>query len=206
MTILDTFRDEARQRGALGPQEVVTLQTAFRVVRDMPYARSTAPDADTVAREWRGTATGKHTLLAALLDALGYDASVMLATQFFSATSTPWLPPHLLEETRERPVPDVHAFLRICHDPVEDEWMTVDATWPLTTRDLGLPVNEMLQPGVDQRIGCDIEELFHVPEDEDPAEVAANILALHAGDEADRRETFLDAIGEWLAANTGGVR
>jgi len=206
MSILETFRDEARRRGVLGPQEPVTLHAAYRLVRDLPYARSTDAAPDTVVREWRGTAVGKHALLAALLQALGYDAAVMLATQYFSASGAPWLPPALREEAGARPVPDVHAFLRVCHDPVADEWMTVDATWPLAARSLGLPVNEVLQPGVDQRIGCEIEELFHVPDDEDPAEVAARILALHAGDEAARRETFIDAIAAWLSSSGEDVR
>mgnify|MGYP003353648994 CR=1 FL=1 len=70
----------------------------------------------------------------------------------------------------------------------------------------GLPVNEALQPGIDQRIGCDIEELFHVPDDEEPQAVAARIFELHAGADAARRDPFIDALAAWLAAATSDVR
>lgn len=199
MSLPTDFRDEARRRGALGADEAVTLESAFRVVRDMPYARATVRTPETVLREWRGTCSGKHALLAAVLEALGYEAAIILATHHFAADNTPWLPPHLLDEVRRGPVPDVHTFLRVRHDPVADDWMSVDATWPLSTRALGLPVNERLTPGVDQRVACDIEEIIHVPDDEDPHAMRQRILELHAGDEADRRDRFIEALASWLA-------
>ncbi|MSQ30425.1 MAG: hypothetical protein EXR64_00130 [Dehalococcoidia bacterium] len=199
MSLLTDFRDEARRRGALAPHEAVTLASAFHVVRDLPYARASDRAPETVLREWRGTCSGKHYLLAALLDALGCEAAVILATHHFTADNTPWLPPHLLDEVRRGPVPDVHTFVRVCSDPVADDWMTVDATWPLSTRALGLPVNATLTPGVDQRVACDIEEIIHVPEDEDPQALKERIIELHVGDQADRRSRFIEALASWLA-------
>ena len=199
MSLLTDFRDEARRRGALAPQEAVTLESAFRVVRDMPYARASDRAPGTVLREWRGTCSGKHALLAAVLDALGYEAAVILATHHFTADNAPWLPPHLLDEVRRGPVPDVHTFLRVRSDPVADDWMSVDATWPLATRALGLPVNERLTPGVDQRIACDIEEIIHVPDDEDPQAMKQRILELHAAGDTERRDRFIEALAGWLA-------
>ena len=206
MTLLTDFRDEARRRGVLAADEAVTLGSAFRVVRDMPYARATDRAEATVIREWRGTCSGKHYLLAAILDALGYEAAVLLATHSFTADNAPWLPPALLDEVRRGPVPDVHTFLRVRSDPVADEWMTIDATWPLSAGALGLPVNARLTPGIDQRIACEIEEIIHVPDDEDPQAMKERILELHAGDEAARRDLFIEALASWLAASTGAGR
>ena len=66
MTLLTDFRDEARRRGALGADEAVTLASAFRVVRDLPYERASDRTPETVLRQWRGTWSGKHYLLALL--------------------------------------------------------------------------------------------------------------------------------------------
>ncbi len=206
MTILTDFRDEARRRGALGADEPLTLATAFRVVRDLPYAAEGDRAPDSVLGAWRGTPAGKHALLEAVLDTLGLDSSLILATGAFSAEDTPWLPPHLLDEVRDRPLPDVHTFLRVRHDPVADDWMTVDATWPLPARALGLPVNEALTPGVDHRIACVVEEIVHVPDDEDVAMLTERILGQHVGEQLERRARFLQALAAWLADATQDVR
>lgn len=206
MSLLTEFRDKARRRGALGADEAVTLASAFRVVRDLPYAPATNDAPEAALHEWRGTAFAKHALLEAILDGLGTDCALILATHHFSVEDTPWLPPALLDEVRRGPVPDVHTFLRVCSDPVADEWMTVDATWPRATRTLGLPVNETLTPDVDQRIACMVEEIVHIPGDEEPADVYQRILALHAEDELERHDRFIDALSSWLAAATGDVR
>lgn len=200
MSLLIDFRDEARRRGALAPEEPVSLQSAFRVVRDLPLAGSGDDAPDAVLRAWRGTALGKHALLAALLDAQGTEQAIIFATHAYSAAETPWLPPALRDEVRDRPLPDVHTFLRVRSDPVADDWMTVDATWPLAAGALGLPVNERLTPGVDQRIACDVEEIVHVPEDEDPGAVRERILAVHAAGQRERRDRFVEALAAWLEA------
>ncbi len=202
MTLLTDLRDQARRRGMLGAKEAVTLASVFRIVRDLPYLPASDRLPETVVREWRGARMEKHVLLAALFEALGYEASVMIAAHQFDAESAPWLPDPLLAQVREAPVPDVHTFLRLRHDPVADDWMTVDATWPLAARDLGLPANAALTPGVDQRIAADIEELFHVPEDEDPVTVEARIVELHVGAQAARRAVFLEALADWIATAT----
>jgi hypothetical protein len=200
MTLLSDFRDEARRRGVLGADEALTIAGAFRIVRDLPYQRASDRAPETVLREWRGTCSGKHYLLAAILDALGTETAVILATHHFTPENSPWLPPALLAEASKGDgVPDVHTFLRLRHDPVADEWMTVDATWPLAAAALGLPVNAMFQPGTDQRVAADMEEIIHVPEDEDPQAVKEIVLANHVGDEMPRRDRFIEALAAWLA-------
>ena len=141
MNLLDDFRDEARRRGALGADESVTLASAFRVVRDLPWAEASDLRPETALAEWRGTGREKHLLLHAILDALGYETGLIAATCEFSPESAPWLPPALLEETRLAPVPELTLLLRVQTNRMLEEWMTLDATWPLATGSLGAPVN-----------------------------------------------------------------
>lgn len=200
MPLLPLLRDGAKQRGLLAEGEALDLATVYRLVRDMPYARASDRQPETVLREWRGTCSGKHYLLAELLDELGLVTMIVLATHHFDAESAPWLPPHLLTEVNLAPVPDVHAFLRVEHDPVMHEWMTVDATWPAAARRLGLPANAGFEPGRDQVIACDPIEFMHVPDDMEPPELRERILADHVGSDATRREAFLHALSDWLAS------
>lgn len=204
MALIPLFRDEARRRGLLGEDERVTAEVAFRLVRDMPYRRASDRQPETVIREWTGTCSGKHYLLAALFEELGYATMVILVTHEFTPESSPWLPPHLLAKVAERPLPDVHTFLRIQHERVREEWMTVDATWPAAAARLGMPVNLVFEVGEDQQIACDPIEIFHVPEDEDPQALKERVIAYHAGDQVERRDAFIEALSEWLATELGG--
>lgn len=228
MTLLGDFRDEARRRGALAADEGVTLASAFRVVRDMPWGEASDLRPETAIVEWRGTGREKHLLLAALFGEMGYDTGLLAITLEYAPGDPPWLPAHLAAATGGAPVPDVTLLLRVQPDANVEEWSTVDATWPLATQTLGLPVNEEFVPGRDQRIGCLPVEIFHLdgplahdpeaPEPEgddpppDPAETRAlveRILRDHVGDAPgaiERRARFIAALADWLAAATGDVR
>ena len=219
MTILTDLRDEARRRGALGADEAITLDSAFRLVRDMPWAPASDLDPATAIAEWRGTGREKHLLLAAILDGLGYETGLIAATHEFEPESAPWLPPHLLDEVRAAPVPDVQLLLRVQTNRMLEEWVTVDASWPLAAGRRGLRVNERIVPGSDHRLACDPIEVFHMPstsaraefdaddEDEDDAPppieaIVERILRDHVGDEHgawERREQFVAALASWLA-------
>lgn len=211
--LLATFRDAARGRGALAADESVTLESAFRAVRDMPWGEASDLGVETVIVEWRGTGREKHLLLAAILEALGYETGLIAVTCEFSPESTPWLPPALLEETRAAPVADVTLLLRVQTNRMLEEWMTMDATWPLATRGLGLPVNEGIVSNVDHHLGADPIEVFHLsPEDDEdePGTTAAlieRILRDHVGDASgawERHVRFIESLTSWLAASTGG--
>ena len=202
MLLLTTFRDEARRRGLLGAGEAVTAAVAVRLVRDMPYASASDREAETAVREWRGTAGEKHELLALLLEELGCAVSIIVATQEITPANAPWLPPPLRDEVGRAPLPDVHTFLRVSAGP-EEQWGTVDATWPLAARALGLPANETFRPGVDQRAACDPIEIFHVPADANPAQYRERISADHVGEQAERHARFVEALSAWLAERLG---
>lgn len=199
MPLIPLLREQATARGLLAPDERITPAVAFRLVRDMPYRRASDRQPETVLREWTGTCSGKHYLLQALLDELGLPSMIIIATHEFDSENSPWLPAHLADELAHGPVPDVHNFLRVQHDPVASEWMTVDCTWPAAAARLGLPANLEFTPGEDQRIACDPIEFFHVPEDEDPQAMKERIIADHAAGQAERRDRFINALSDWLA-------
>ena len=124
---------------------------------------------------------------------------MILATHHFTAENAPWLPPALLDEAREgEGVPDVHTFLRVRHDPVADDWTTMDATWPEGAKHFGAPANGDFVAGVDQRTAGVPEEIVHVQGDEDAIVVAARLLVDFAGDDIGRRMGFIDAISTFL--------
>ena len=199
MPILNTFRDEARSRGLLGADESVTIDAAYRLVRDMAFGRPSDNRPETVVAEWRGLSDTKHHLLAQILEELGYEVATIVATHQFTEESEPWLPPHLLEEVKRQPVRNVMTFLRVRTDPVGDEWTTIDATWPYGAKYLGAPANEDFKMGVDQRTSGVPEEIVHVQDDENPMAAAAKVMADFAGAEIARTMQFLDEVSAFLA-------
>jgi hypothetical protein len=202
MSLTSDLKAGAVARGLFPDDRPLTAPAAFALVRDMPYERASSRATERTIAEWRGTCSGKHYLLQALFTELGLRSTLIACTHEFTPESAPWLPPPLLAEVVRRPLPDVHNFLRLQPFPNTeraDEWMTVDATWPLTAASLGLPVNERFELGHDHQLACDPIEVFHVPEEVDPQELKERLIAIHVGDQRDRREHFLVALSEWLA-------
>lgn len=222
--LLATFRDAARARGTLAPDATLTLETAFRAVRDIPWGpRPPAPASDAAGRlgaagtieAWRGTGREKQLLLKALLDTLGFETDLLAVTHEFEPMSAPWLPAHLLDEVRRQPVPDLHLLLRVQTNRMIEEWITLDATWPASAAALGLPVNERVVHGADHRLACDPIEVYHLPEpdeDDDPEmlyELIERIVRDTVGEGAaawERRERFLAAVAAWLGGQDAAQR
>lgn len=192
------LRAAAIQRGVLDALAAFSIPEAVRIVRDMPYARASDRQPETVIEEWRGTCSGKHYLLARVLEELGAGVIIIHAPHHFTPENSPWLPPDLLEEARRAPVPDVHTFLRVQLDAFSGEWFTVDITWPAGAKGLGMPVNEGFRHGDDHRIAADVEEIIHVDEDDDPQEVKERLIEMHAGAQAPRRDAFIERLSAWL--------
>src|SRR5690625_7564673 len=78
-SLIEQIYREARRRGHLDPSlELESLRgseglaTLFELVREMPYLRALDREPSTTIREWRGACSGKHYLLKALYEALGY--------------------------------------------------------------------------------------------------------------------------------------
>lgn len=192
------LRAAAIQRGVLDPSASLSVSEAVRIVRDLPYERASDRRPETVIEEWRGTCSGKHYLLAQVLEELGASVMVIHATHHFTRENSPWLPADLLAEVAKAPVPDVHTFLRVQLDAFRDEWFTVDVTWPIGAQALGMPVNEGFRHGDDHKIAADVEEIVHVDEDDDPQEVKERLIEGHVGAEAARRDAFIERLSAWL--------
>ena len=202
MSLSSDLKAAAVARGLFPEDGRLTAPAAFTLVRDMPYRRASSRAPATTIAEWRGTCSGKHYLLNALFIELGLQSTLIACTHEFTPETAPWLPPPLLAEVEHAPVPDVHTFVRVQPFPNTeraDEWMTVDATWPLGAGRLGLPVNERFDLGRDQILACDPLEVFHLPDDVDPQEVKEQLVARHAEGQVDRRDRFIVALSEWLA-------
>jgi hypothetical protein len=194
--LLSDLKVSAVARRRFPDDERLTPASLFALVRDMPYERASDAEPETAIDEWRGTSWGKHYLLHALYREFGLHSILLHATHEISVQDWPWLPPELQRELQDDPIPSVHTFIRL---EVGTEWMTVDATWPVAAGQLGLLVNERFETGKDMKIACDIDELFHVPEQADPHEFRAAILERVIGDQVERRERFIEALSEWLS-------
>lgn len=207
MALVRTLRAAAVERGLMAEGGPVDAAVAFALVRDMPYRRASSRAPAVTIAEWRGTCSGKHLLLQALFEELGMPATMILAPHEFSAESAPWLPPALLAEVRRAPVVDVHNFLRV--QPAgqlgsEADWMTVDATWPLAARRLGLPMNEAFVAGEDMGLAADPIEIHHVPPGVDAMEMKGRILGDFGEEALERREAFLGRLMAWLEQELEG--
>lgn len=159
---------------------------AFRLVREMPYRRASDRQPGTIIREWRGTCSGKHYLLGALLGELGIETQLMACTTHVAAGPAK-LPAELGEILREGPVPDVHNYLRL-------PWI-VDATWPLEAAAYGLPVNPEWTPGQDMLLPCTPILEFQVPTAIPAQEFKDALLQEHFTEvELDRRDRFFSRL------------
>ena len=198
MGLLADFRAAAVARARLPDDAQLTVPAIFAVVRDLPYERASDCRPATTIAEWRATCTGKHVLLHALYTEFGLHAVLIHAAHAFTLEHAPWVPPALAAILDAGPVPDVHTFLRLER---QSQWTTVDGTWPLAARRLGLPVNERFVDGRDMHVACDPDELFHVPDPSDVDAVDAlkeRILADHAGAQRPRQEAFIAGLSDWL--------
>lgn len=202
MALLADFKAAAVGRTRFPDDVLLTPAAIFALVRDMPYERAADLEPATTVREWRATCTGKHALLHALYRDFGLRSILIHAMHHFTLEGTSWAPPDLRELLADGPIPDVHTFLRL---EQHGQWMTVDATWPLAARRLGLPANERFEPGRDMTVACDPEEIVHVPGDSDVGELKALLLERHVGDQRPRREAFLGGLRQWLARELGRV-
>lgn len=199
MPLLPTLKSAAVERGLIASSVALDAGAAFALVRDLPYRPASTPEPQTTIAEWGATHEGRHILLQALFAELGMPATIILAPHEFTEASAPWLPPALLDEIQRQPVADVHSFLRV-QPAYEAEWMTVDATWPLASRALGLPVNEAFVAGSDMAVAVDPIEIHHVPPDADPMELMHRMVDDLTPDQQARREAFLGGLIDWLEA------
>ena len=190
---------ESRNRGLLAPAAPLTPEKAFAVIRDMPYRRASSRRPAAIIEEWRGTCSGKHYLLAEVLAGLGLPCQVMMATHLFKPENTQHFPLDLRMMAADGPIPDVHTYL-LAESP-GGRWV-VDATWPRSAADLGMPVNHHWRPGRDMLLACQPIEAFPVPAGRDPQEFKEELIAEFCGEQGERRDWFIEKMGRSLSAAT----
>jgi hypothetical protein len=163
---------------------------AFVLVRDMPYARASSYEPATVIREWRGTCSGKHYLLKEVFHEMGLRSHLMACTHRLTLDDAGRLPSVLRPLLEQGPFLDVHTYLML--DTEEAGSIVVDATWPLSARAYGLPVNDW---GPNMQIACRPLETYRVPDDEDPQRYKERILEEQFSEaELRHRDRFIHAI------------
>jgi hypothetical protein len=199
MNLTEKLAVEAVQRGLLEPGKEIDLDTAFCLVRDMPYKRASDRRPETLIKEWRGTCSGKHYLLKALFEELGYNSQVIACTSI-DTIEEDMIPKdkdiYDLWVSAEGRFVDVHNYLML---ELPESEMVVDATWPVGNEKYGLKVNDRFVLGEDQQIACTPIETWVVPEDSDPQAFKEQLLQKHfTPQELAFREAFIIAVSEWL--------
>lgn len=194
MFLLPLLTEQARRRN-LWCDATLSVESVFALVRDMPYQRASSRQPDTIIREWRGTCSGKHYLLRALLEELGYEARLMICTHRFTQENCSHFPEPLRSQLASNPIPDVHNFVRL---KTFKGWMDVDATWPLGTQRLGMPVNEKFELGVNMRIACEPVEIFEIPKSANPQAFKDKLVQEFCEIKVESRDRFIETLSAWL--------
>jgi hypothetical protein len=198
MPLLDLLKAAAMNRNLLEPGTALNAATVFALVRDMPYSRASSREPEVTIREWRGTCSGKHYLLQALLAELGLRSRVMACSTelLIDPDQVPAELRPILQEVDGRIV-DVHNYL-VVELPAGET--IVDATWPLKMESLGFEVNKTFNIGQDQQLTCTPIERWIVPEDRDPQEFKETLLReLFTTEELEQRNEFISTFSTVLA-------
>ena len=200
-SLLSLLEQESRRRNLTAGGENLTAASAFALVRDMPYQRASTREPEAIVREWRGTCSGKHYLLAGIYRELGMDPRIVMCTHRFTGDSTSHFPEELRALVAREPVPDVHTYIRLKTDA---GWMNVDCTWPSSAEPLGMPVNRTFVEGRDMEIACDPVDSFIVPSGDDPQAFKEQLIAEFCGSSSTIRDEFIEGMSRWLSDATQG--
>lgn len=195
MELLTLFRKQAIARGLLDEDAELFAENVFRLVRDMDLRASSSASPESAIEEWRSTGIDKHNLLNILLGELGYESRLMMCTYEFTKEKSEHLPHSLQVQLKAGPIPDVHSFLRV---ETGGGWMDIDATWPLETKELGMPANEEIKMGDSMELACDPIEIFYVPNDSDPQSFEKKLIRAHCSGQIRSRRYFIHGMQRWV--------
>ena len=167
----------------------------FETVRDIPYGSINSRDPGQVLAHRMGTCSGKHLLLASLLQAIEVPVKMIMCRTFLDQIQVE-LPPDIRNKYSGQEIPDFHNYLRV---EMGDGWLNVDATFDLPLREYGLVVNEW--NGTDNcRIAVPVLENREVEDLLNEKEAA--ILALPPGKQH-IRQSFIRDFSRWLETVRG---
>src|SRR5438034_10332968 len=106
--LLSILRDEAAARRLWPAGDSPSAGLVFSLVRDLSYRRASSRAPETTLREWQGTCSGKHYLLANLLEELGLEVRLMMCTNLYTQENSGHFPNPLRAELAAGPIHDVH--------------------------------------------------------------------------------------------------
>lgn len=194
MSLLNQLKSKALERDLITPEDELDPECVFTLVRDMTYQRASDRRPETTIAEWRGTCSGKHYLLHALFAELGLTSKILACTSA-EPVDPAKIPQsiHPLYEAANRRFVDVHNYLLV--ETPDDGQMVVDATFPLSTRNSGMVVNEKFVFGQDQRLAAKPLETFIIPPGRDAQEFKNELLHKYfTPEELEFREIVIKAI------------
>ena len=199
--LLEIMKSIAIEKELLSRDDDIDAERAFLLVRDMPYARASSRDPDTIIGEWRGTCSGKHYLLKELFTELGYSSRLIACTTVSQVDPNKYWGKlrKLLRQSNGRFV-DVHNYLIL---ELPDGEMIVDATWPISTKGMGTVINERFVLGENQIIAAEPVKSWDVPDDRDAQEFKEEILIdSFSTEELQHREEFIKTVSKLTNSKT----
>jgi hypothetical protein len=196
MTLLDRLKSAALERDLIDPDDELDPELVFTLVRDMAYQRASSRRPETIISEWRGTCSGKHYLLHKLFAELGLESEIIACTSNEPVDSKV-IPDSLqpLYESANRRFVDVHNYL-LLSVPGGGQ-MIVDATFPSSTQNPKLVVNERFVMGEDQQLAAEPLQTFTIPPGRDAQEFKDELLHKYfTPAELEFREVVIKAISD----------
>lgn len=166
----------------------------FEYVRDLPIVLAGSDEARIVLAEGRGSGTGKHQVLAALLHAAGCRVRHALCSHRFNESPIAF-PDDMQLLLRKNEILDVHHFLQI---EVAGAWIDIDATWNAALRPYGFPVNDEWDGAHAMALGAAPDEI-RVVEAAAVGSVREELLASLTPRQRQIRMQFRNALDAYVA-------
>lgn len=171
------------------------VAAVFHAVRCLPYVSLGDRSLEGVLARRAGSCSGKHSLLAAILNEIGVPAEVELVLgDFASPLRTARNLPGVLNEAAADGIRDVHNIVRA---DIGGRRTILDATWHDAVIPFGLRVNHIWAGCSDTSIAVDVGEMLGPAKD--PAAEKAAIIGSWPAAEQQRRRRFLESINRWVA-------
>lgn len=176
-----------------GCDPVAARVRVFERVRDLPYQYPASRVPAEVLQRGGGSCSGKHYLLGELFRRLGLPVRHMLCTHRFNDSPLPF-PERMQDMLRKNEIVDLHDYLQVS---IDGTWVDVDATWPLSLRDFGLPVTDEWDGKSPMLLTVTPDE--HEEVTGDPAKAKEEGLSRLTPRQRQLRKQFLESLGQWVA-------